>query len=66
MNGQQQRVNIDISQASDVVCDNCQSPYFMEVMRVKRLSMLVSPTGREEMINIPVLVCANCGTEIKF
>jgi len=62
----QQRVNVDISQAKDVVCEKCENPYFMEVTRIKKLSILVSPTGREEKISIPVLLCANCGTEINF
>jgi len=58
-----QRVNIDISKATDVLCTSCGKPYFMEVIRLKRLSAFVSPTGREEMINIPALLCVECGAE---
>ena len=62
---QPQRVNVDISKATDILCTGCQSPYFMEVMRLKRLSAFISPTGREEIINIPVLLCTECGVEWK-
>lgn len=59
----QQQVQVDISKAEDVLCPNCGGPYFMEMIRLKKLSIILSPTGREEMINVQVLACANCGTE---
>lgn len=59
----QQRVNIDISKATDILCPKCQEPFFIDVMRLKRLSIFVSPTGREEIINIQTLLCAGCGAE---
>lgn len=63
MNSPPQRVNIDISKATDILCEKCQAPYFMEVMRLKRLSMFVSPTGKEEIIPIQSLLCVSCGAE---
>jgi hypothetical protein len=60
---QQQRVSVDISKATDILCENCKDPYFLEVMRLKRLSAFISPTGREEILNLPTLLCAKCGTE---
>jgi hypothetical protein len=60
-----QQVNIDISKATDILCPSCQQPYFMEAMRLKRLSIFVSPTGREEIINIQTLLCVGCGAEYK-
>lgn len=61
--GQQQTVNVDISQADDIMCEKCECPYFTDVIRIKKLSMLLSPTGREEIINLQTLVCAGCGHE---
>lgn len=63
MNVQQQRVNIDLSKTTDILCEKCQCPHFMEVMRLKRLSMLISPTGKEEIIPIQTLLCVGCGAE---
>lgn len=62
---QQQRINVDLSKAEDVVCE-CGCGYFMEAMRVKKLSMLLSPTGREEIVPIQTLVCLECGKEISL
>lgn len=61
---QPQPINVDISQATDIVCERCQAPYFMEGMRIKKLSRFVSPTGQDEMINIQVLLCMACGLEM--
>ena len=61
--GPQQTVNVDLSKADDILCQRCGAPYFMEGMRLKRLSMLLSPTGKEEMINVQVLLCMKCGLE---
>lgn len=62
--GGQQTVNIDISQAEDVTCVACGSPYFLEGTRIKRLSVFLSPTGKEEMINLQTLLCMSCGHEM--
>lgn len=60
----QQQINVDISQAEDVLCPQCGQPYFMEGMRIKKLSRFLSPTGKEEMINMQVLLCMSCGFEL--
>ena len=46
-----QRINIDIGQAEDVPCKKCENLYFLPVVSVKRLSALLSPTGKE--VEIP-------------
>ncbi|MCK5016050.1 MAG: hypothetical protein KAS32_03170 [Candidatus Peribacteraceae bacterium] len=61
---QGQPIPVDISQAEDIFCQQCNAPYFMEGMRMKRLSMIVSPTGKEEIVNVPVLLCMQCGLEL--
>jgi len=61
---QRQTINVDLSKAEDVVCLQCGGPYFMEGIRIKKLSMLLSPTGREEMANMQVLLCMQCGLEM--
>jgi hypothetical protein len=62
---QQQTINVDLSKADDIKCKKCECPYFIEAIRVKRLSVLMSPTGREEYVNIPTLLCASCGEEFR-
>jgi len=61
LNGPQQ-IKIDISQLEDVKCKRCGGTLFVPVFLIKRISPLLSPTGREEFITIPAsLACLRCG-----
>jgi len=59
--------NIRISAADmeDVVCPKCESKYFKNILRIKRLSALLSPTGQETVMPIPVIACEKCGEIIQ-
>jgi len=46
--------------ALDVACEKCGNKYFTEATLVKKVSALVSPTGKEILIPIPVLACLDC------
>lgn len=58
---QDTKVNIDLSSAQDVTCDNCGNYTFQEVALMKRISALVSPTGKEAIVPIPTFSCNACG-----
>jgi uncharacterized Zn finger protein len=58
---QDQRMNLDLTNAQDVVCDNCGNYTFSEVTLMKRISALVSPTGKEAIVPIPTFACNACG-----
>lgn len=58
---QMPQVNIDLSQAEDITCENCGNYTFQEVVLMKRLSSLISPTGKEALVPIPVFACNACG-----
>jgi uncharacterized Zn finger protein len=58
---QDQRLNIDLSNAQDIVCENCGNYTFQEVTLMKRISPLVSPTGKEAIVPIPTFACNACG-----
>jgi hypothetical protein len=58
---QQDRLNIDISNAQDVTCDNCGNYTFTEVALMKRISPIQSPTGKEAIVPIPTFACNACG-----
>lgn len=49
-----------IINSKNVVC-SCGSKIFKQAFVLKNLSKLVSTTGRDEIIEIPVFVCAKCG-----
>lgn len=61
MQNQQPPMNVDLSQAQDITCDNCGNYTFQEVALMKRLSALVSPTGKEAIVPIPTFACNACG-----
>lgn len=45
----------------NVVCPKCGSKLFKEVYALKKISAIISHTGQEEIIPIPIYVCAQCG-----
>ena len=53
---------IDLSQAEDIVCENCGSDRFIQVFTLKRISALLSPIGKELIYPFPALFeCQDCG-----
>ena len=60
---QQQNVQVDLSKADTVRCDDpeCNNVLFIQSTVIKRLSAIVSPTGKEALVPIDVYSCGNCG-----
>ena len=58
---QQQQMNVDFSQTTAEVCEECQNDTFQQVYRMRKLSALLSPTGTEAMVPIQIFACAKCG-----
>ena len=57
----QANVQLDLSQAETILCEQCQNGLFLASFFLKRISALVSPTGKEAIIPIQVYSCGNCG-----
>jgi hypothetical protein len=60
----QQQVNVDVSKFDDIICPKCKSKYWEQVFVTKLVSAIMSPNGKETLVNIPTLVCRDCCTEI--
>jgi len=58
---QQPQFNFDISQADDVTCERCGNYTFEQIMLMKKVSALVSPTGKDAVVPIPTFACNACG-----
>ena len=58
---EQTQFNLDLSQTTPVVCEECGHEHFTEVSLMRKLSPMLSPTGQAAMIPIPVFACAKCG-----
>ena len=61
MPGQQAQVKVNLNDAESVTCEKCGNYTFIESYFIKRLSPLVSPTGKEALIPIQVYACGACG-----
>lgn len=58
---QQPRITEDmIKNATTLEC-SCGGKVFSEKMILKKLSAIISPTGKEEMFPMNLLVCESCG-----
>jgi uncharacterized Zn finger protein len=55
------QMNVDLSRAEDVVCEKCGNYTFEEVILMKKISALVSPTGKDAIVPIPTFACNACG-----
>jgi hypothetical protein len=55
-------LQIDISKADTIVCEECGNASFIPAFFLKKISPLMSPTGKEAIVPIQVYSCGNCGT----
>lgn len=58
---QQQQIQVDFSQATDIVCDSCGHNHFSVVHLLKSFSALISPNGQEMVVPVQAFACAKCG-----
>ena len=56
------QVEIDISKADTIQCDECGNASFIQAFFLKKISALMSPTGKEAVVPLQVFSCGNCGT----
>ena len=64
MGGKEQpnaQIKLDYNDLEDLVCEHCGSKFFRQVNAFKKISALVSPTGKQQIVPIPVFRCDECG-----
>jgi len=54
-------MKIDASDLDDILCEECGGKIFRQASMFKKLSALISPTGKEQIVPIPVFRCDDCG-----
>lgn len=52
---------IDITQTSSTVCEECEKQAFQEAVVLRKISALLSPTGKEGFVPVQVFACVACG-----
>ena len=50
-----------LAQADSVTCESCGNHTFVAVMMMKRISPIISPTGKEAVVPIQTFACNACG-----
>jgi len=58
---QQSQVQVDLSKADTIKCEECGNYLFITAHVIKRISAIMSPTGQEAMVPVQVYSCGNCG-----
>ena len=58
----QDGLQVDISKADTIVCENCGNASFIQAFFLKKISAVMSPTGKEAIVPMQVFSCGNCGT----
>jgi uncharacterized Zn finger protein len=53
--------NIDLDDLIPIKCKKCSHITFKQVVILNKLSALISPTGKDEIIPIEIFVCEKCG-----
>jgi len=56
----QQQMNVDISQTTEMKCEKCGNNTFKQTMMLRKLSAIVSPSGKETIIPVGVFACEAC------
>ena len=57
----QQNVNLDISQTTPVLCEECNGTYFDQALVIRKASGFLTGTGKPTYVPIPVFACKACG-----
>jgi len=55
-------IELNLNDAADITCTLCKSLHFVPVVRLKKISAVVSPTGEEMVVPIQLWECKNCGS----
>jgi hypothetical protein len=57
----QREVQVDLTKADTVKCDDCGNYLFITSHVIKRISAIMSPTGQEAIVPVQVYSCGSCG-----
>jgi len=57
----QQQVQVDLKDADTMKCQSCGNSIFIQGYVIKKISAIVSPTGKEVIAPVQVFNCGNCG-----
>ena len=56
----QQNININPEDLEDVLCEKCECQTFEPAMLFKKLSAVLSPSGKETLVPLQIYKCTEC------
>ena len=56
-----QKLNLDPSQAEQIVCGECGGEFFEPVNKLLKFSKLLTGAPKDTLIQVPVMLCIGCG-----
>jgi|19_taG_2_1085344.scaffolds.fasta_scaffold73816_2 hypothetical protein len=62
--GNQAQINLNLNDADDMKCPKCENLFFKPLLRIKKVSALLSPTGQETIVPVQILACSDCNAII--
>ena len=54
------QMNVSYDQTDPIQCEKCEGEVFVPAFLLRKVSALVSPTGKETVLPIQLFACANC------
>lgn len=54
-------INVNLKDAEDIKCEECESFVFEEKIMIKKISKFLTGSDRDSISPIPVIACAKCG-----
>ena len=54
------QMNINISDTTEMSCDECGNNTFKQTMMLRKMSAIISPTGQKTIIPVAVFACEKC------
>lgn len=54
-------IPVNLNQTDEIKCDECGSNAFSPAFLLRKVSALLSPTGKDTVIPIQVFACNSCG-----
>jgi hypothetical protein len=54
-------IPVGLEQTNEIVCEECNSNAFHPAFLLRKVSALISPSGKETVIPIQVFACDSCG-----
>ena len=58
------QMDIDLSKTTKMKCEHCENTTFNQVVEIRKMSALVSPTGQTAVIPVQLFACSKCGTVV--